>query len=277
VRAICGCAVRVVNRGVVGESGVLTSLYHFNGGPGLQGNAARSAVRYCCNSAPLPSPRFIAAINDGRLPAELGTAAKDVDVQLEDLRAEDFVPPPYVAFGGAGSSLGGGTPAATQPAGAVVRSSGGGGAATSAAAPVDPALPATTVLVKLLDGRKEKIQYVGGGRYCCPGVRSLPPPSSLPVPPSSLQSPPPLFATTASSALLLLLLWPCCCCCCCCRLNLSHTVADLQARVLGLGGHGSRPFVLAAGFPPRVLTEPLATIEAAGLKGAAVVQQAATS
>jgi hypothetical protein len=61
-----------------------------------------------------------------------------------------------------------------------------------------------------------------------------------------------------------------------CRFNLSHTVADLQLRVLSLGGHRGAPFSLAAGFPLQTLTDPRATIESAGLKGAAVTQQAAT-
>ena len=58
-------------------------------------------------------------------------------------------------------------------------------------------------------------------------------------------------------------------------LNTSHTVAQLQAAVAALNGAGGRPFVLVAGFPPRPLADSAASIEAAGLKGAAIQQQAA--
>jgi UBX domain-containing protein 1 len=78
---------------------------------------------------------------------------------------------------------------------------------------VDPASPTTTLQVKLLDGRREKIV-----------------------------------------------------------LNLHNTVEDLQAIVASLKGT-SKDFVLAAGFPPKPLSNGLQTIEEAGLKGAAVTQQ----
>ena len=58
-------------------------------------------------------------------------------------------------------------------------------------------------------------------------------------------------------------------------LNLAHTVGQLQAAVAALGGAGGRRWVLVAGFPPRPLADAATTIEAAGLKGAAVTQQAA--
>jgi UBX domain-containing protein 1 len=57
-------------------------------------------------------------------------------------------------------------------------------------------------------------------------------------------------------------------------LNLSHTVADLQARVAAFKAT-TKSFVLLAGFPPKPLATPSATIEAAGLKGAAVTQKEA--
>ena len=55
----------------------------------------------------------------------------------------------------------------------------------------------------------------------------------------------------------------------------AHTVADLQALVAGFGAHGGRAFALVAGFPPKALDRPADSIEAAGLKNAAVTQQLA--
>ena len=53
-----------------------------------------------------------------------------------------------------------------------------------------------------------------------------------------------------------------------------HTVRDLQRVVAGAHATGGKPFVLKAGFPPRVLEDPAATVEAAGLSGCAVTQMA---
>lgn len=116
-------------------------------------------------------------------------------IDLEDHRSEVFVPPPYVAFGGAGASLGGGVGGggrAAATAGAVVRP----GAAPPAAA-VDPALPVTTLQVKLLDGRKERLQFNLGHTVAdlqarvlrCAAAYSAGPKSSDPPPPTdALQS-----------------------------------------------------------------------------------------
>ena len=60
------------------------------------------------------------------------------------------------------------------------------------------------------------------------------------------------------------------------RLNRTHTVLDLKALVedaLCAGGEAPRPFVLAAGFPPKPLTDDEATVESAGLVGAAVTHR----
>jgi hypothetical protein len=131
-----------------------------------------------------------------------------VDIKVEDKRGEDYVPPPYRAFSGSGNALGGG--AAAPPSAAVY-----GPGAGARDVVVNPGAPTTTIMVKLLDGRREKV-----------------------------------------------------------TLNLSHTVGDLQARVAALGGAGGRSFVLLGGFPPKPLAVATATIEAVGLKGAAVTQQA---
>ena len=56
-------------------------------------------------------------------------------------------------------------------------------------------------------------------------------------------------------------------------LNTSHCVADLKTLIeaqLSAAGEAPRPYVLAAGFPPKPLADESATIEAAGLIGAAV-------
>lgn len=229
-----GSGINVIGRGDDGddEADDVTSMFHKNKDKGVAGGDADAEIVICfykngfvvSNQGVLRDPaspenrEFIAAINDGRLPPELAAAkgGADAEVRLEDHRAEEWVapvPPPYVAFGGTGTSLGGGSAASMQPSGAVVRG-GGGGAAVARL--VDPTQPVTMLQVKLLDGRKEKIQ-----------------------------------------------------------INLGHTVGDLQMRVLALHGHGGAPFVLAAGFPPKPLSDPHATIDAAGLKGSAVTQQAA--
>ena len=60
------------------------------------------------------------------------------------------------------------------------------------------------------------------------------------------------------------------------KLNKAHTVGDLKALVeaaLSATGESARPYTLAAGFPPKPLADEAATIEAAGLVGAAVTQR----
>jgi hypothetical protein len=56
------------------------------------------------------------------------------------------------------------------------------------------------------------------------------------------------------------------------KVNTSITVAQLAALVVADTGT-QEPFSLSAGFPPKDLLEPEATIEAAGLMGAAVTQR----
>ena len=57
-------------------------------------------------------------------------------------------------------------------------------------------------------------------------------------------------------------------------LNLDHMVAQLDALIRAdHGAEGS--YQLLAGFPPTVLADPAASVEAAGLKGASVTQKAA--
>lgn len=61
------------------------------------------------------------------------------------------------------------------------------------------------------------------------------------------------------------------------RINLSATVGDLAAQlvhaVVGTSNEISGRFRLAAGFPPKPLSDASATVEAAGLKGAQVSLQ----
>ena len=52
------------------------------------------------------------------------------------------------------------------------------------------------------------------------------------------------------------------------KINLDSTVQDLAAHLVPHAD--SSPFQMLAGFPPKPLTDPSATIEAAGLKGAQV-------
>ncbi|KAJ1451623.1 SEP domain-containing protein [Pelagophyceae sp. CCMP2097] len=57
-------------------------------------------------------------------------------------------------------------------------------------------------------------------------------------------------------------------------LNLTHTVRHVEAIVQAEGGGGA-PYVLLAGYPPTMLSDPSASIEAAGLKGASIQQKLA--
>ena len=56
------------------------------------------------------------------------------------------------------------------------------------------------------------------------------------------------------------------------KLNLSCTVEDLQRAAAAAHASSGKAFVLKAGFPPRVLDVPAATLEAAGLQGASITQ-----
>lgn len=158
---------------------------------------------------------FLASIDRGEVPAELGSRARtgEIGIDVDNKKAEDYVPPPYKAFSGPAGVVGGGAPA---PASAVVK---GGSSAASAAASLvaDESKPVATLMVKLADGRKEKIV-----------------------------------------------------------LNTSHTVKDLQTKVAALNGvPAGKGFVLLAGFPPKPLADGSLTLEAAGLKSAAITQKEA--
>lgn len=58
------------------------------------------------------------------------------------------------------------------------------------------------------------------------------------------------------------------------KINLDATVQDLAAHLVP-HAESSTPFRMVAGFPPKPLSDPNATIEAAGLKGAQVQMQKA--
>jgi UBX domain-containing protein 1 len=153
---------------------------------------------------------FLASVDRGEVPAELGAKARsgEIGIDVNNKKTEDYVPPAYRAFSGAGGVVGGGAPA---PASAVVR----GGAAGAGSSVVDESKPLATLMVKLADGRKEKVV-----------------------------------------------------------LNLSHTVKDLQNKVASLNGT-TKGFILLAGFPPKPLADGSLTLEAAGLKSAAITQKEA--
>lgn len=62
------------------------------------------------------------------------------------------------------------------------------------------------------------------------------------------------------------------------KLNHTHTVADLKSlveRALEAAGHAPHGYVLAAGFPPKPLTDDSATLESAGLLNASVIHRRA--
>ena len=96
--------------------------------------------------------RFIAEMNQNRVPAELfsKTKGKPVSVNLSDKRQERYVPPPppkYVAFAGEGQRMSGGS--SSVPAGTV-----------NLEAPVpyyDPAQPTTTVQIRFHNGQRKQV------------------------------------------------------------------------------------------------------------------------
>ncbi len=56
------------------------------------------------------------------------------------------------------------------------------------------------------------------------------------------------------------------------EVNLTHTVADLHAYVMSVAPVEGA-YKLLAGFPPKPLTDPSATIQSAGLQRAAITQK----
>ena len=57
------------------------------------------------------------------------------------------------------------------------------------------------------------------------------------------------------------------------KINLSITVSQFAALVASNSVETASPFSLSAGYPPKDLTDGDATVEAAGLKGAAITQK----
>ncbi len=57
------------------------------------------------------------------------------------------------------------------------------------------------------------------------------------------------------------------------KVNTSISVAQFAALVAASNPGSATPFALSAGFPPKDLVDREATVEAAGLKGAAVIQK----
>lgn len=109
--------------------------------------------------------KFLADVSKGFIPAEFveevqTKGAHNVNIVLSDKRQEDYVPPAtpkYVAFSGGGATL------SSAP---IVRSAGGvitlADLAATPVPPLDPALPSTTVQVKLADGKKLKVKINTG-------------------------------------------------------------------------------------------------------------------
>jgi len=84
-------------------------------------------------------------------PGGLRSSRPAVDVGVEDHRDEDYVPPAYVAYGGEGMTLASSSSVSSE--GSVVDP-----AAVGPAPQVDPALPTTTIQVKLLSGKKIRVK-----------------------------------------------------------------------------------------------------------------------
>jgi len=59
------------------------------------------------------------------------------------------------------------------------------------------------------------------------------------------------------------------------KINLSRTVRDIQRVAAAAHATGGKAFILKAGFPPKTLENPSATVEEAALQGAAITQSLA--
>ncbi|CAM9460603.1 unnamed protein product [Ectocarpus sp. 8 AP-2014] len=98
---------------------------------------------------------FLKDLASGLVPKELeagATPGKGTDVKLVDKQNEDYVAPPYVAFGGDGQTMG----ASTVAEGAVMTATGAPEA--SEAPEVDASQPSTTLQIRLHDGRRVRAQ-----------------------------------------------------------------------------------------------------------------------
>lgn len=86
---------------------------------------------------------------DRYVPQELRDQAEGgvVEVDVEDKRGEEYVPPAYIAYGGSGQSVGA---SSSAPASAVVR----GGSASASSAAVDESQPTTKIQYRLANGKK---------------------------------------------------------------------------------------------------------------------------
>jgi UBX domain-containing protein 1 len=131
-----------------------------------------------------------------------------------------------------------------------------------------------SVVVGLIDKRSEEYveefrSFMGEGNSMQPAAATAPAPAGI-FDPASLPETPPAAPGTAdpttsiqirllSGARQVV------------RIALSSTVADLAAHVRS-EADGSR-FQLIAGFPPKPLQDPAATIQEAGLKGAQVTMK----
>eukprot|EP01138_Halocafeteria_seosinensis_P004253 gb/GECG01004349.1/.p1 GENE.gb/GECG01004349.1/~~gb/GECG01004349.1/.p1 ORF type:complete len:249 (+),score=55.06 gb/GECG01004349.1/:1-747(+) len=93
--------------------------------------------------------KFMSDIEKGYVPSELREEAEGgvVEVDVEDKRGEEYVPPAYVAYGGTGQAVGASSAA---PSSAVVQ----GGAASSSSATVDDSQPTTKIQYRLTNGKK---------------------------------------------------------------------------------------------------------------------------
>eukprot|EP00903_Cladosiphon_okamuranus_P009992 g9478.t1 len=98
---------------------------------------------------------FIQDLTNGVVPKELESETdpgKGADVKLVDKRNEEYVAPAYVAFGGDGQTMG----SSAVAAGAVMDAT---AAPDAAEVPeVDAAQPATTLQIRLHDGRRVRAQ-----------------------------------------------------------------------------------------------------------------------
>jgi len=105
---------------------------------------------YRALSDPANAP-FLTALASGRVPPELGE--NNVNLRLEDKRAEEYVPPAYTAFSGGGNSLAAAADADTS--GMVVTAA---SEETFVAPVVDESKPTGAIQVRLITGKKMAVK-----------------------------------------------------------------------------------------------------------------------
>lgn len=194
---------------------------------------------------------FLAAVNSGRMPAELvgEDADAEADVHLIDKSGEPYKAPPVVfkAFGGGGRSMSdenAGSSSAAPPA-----------PTEGEELSVDPSQPTTSLQIRLLDGSRKVVKanhsHTVRRRHNSPTSR--------------------VTSCHAHGVSVASSVWP---------FNRWRVVAPCHAQVLQLQSHVASltpgvAFTLRGGYPPKTLTEMGQTLAEAKLLNESIIQSKA--